>query len=355
MSRIYDPNRRCLKVAEWPEADRLSWVAALASGHPLAEFPSTAAAWRPATELKNRRGYGRWLGHLTHIGADLAEPLADRVTRDRVRAYVDRLREQGCRPYTVRNRISELLAVMLALAPESDWYWLKLWLARLDEAAEAAMERPLPPVLAGEVLATARRTLDRLRTSTCQQSMGDAIRYRDWLAVALLTMIPLRRRNFAGLELGRHLTQQRGSWLIEIPGPETKTGRPYHASIPAGLYLNLEHYLAHVRPILLGGRCQVALWITRGGKPMSDHTINLRITALTEQAFGSPLSLHAFRSLTASTLSLVAPDMMDCGRAQLGHETRRTTQRHYVRANAIQASRNHARLIQCLRRKRRGS
>jgi integrase len=349
MPRVYDPNRRCLKVAEWPKSDRRAWDAALASGHPLVEVPSSAAAWRPATMHKNRRGYGRWLGFLTQIGVDLTKPVADRVTPDRVRTYVDQLTRQSCSSYTIRNRIGELLAVMVALAPGRDWSWLRRWLTRLDDAAKTATERPMLSILANEVLAAARRSLDRLRGLPGRPSAADAIRYRDWFIIACLTMIPLRRRNFCALELGRHVVQRSGSWFIEIPGAETKTRRPYHAPIPGILVSYLEHYLEHIRPVLLGVRQCEALWIARSGKPMKDHTINLRITALTAHALGTPLSLHDFRSLTASTLSLLAPDMMDGGRAQLGHASRRTTQHHYVRANAIQASRAHARLIQRLR------
>jgi integrase len=240
---------------------------------------------------------------------------------------------------------------MLALAPEHDWRWLKRWLVQLDDAAEAATEQPMPSVLAGEVLATARRNLDRLRCFADHLSVGDAICYRDWLIIAFLTVIPLRRRNFCALELGRHLVERSGNWSIEIPGPETKTRRPYQAPIPAMLVPYLQFYLLQVRTVLLGARQHNVLWIARGGKPLKDHTVNLRIAALTRRAFGTPLSLHDFRSLTVSTLSTLAPDLMDGGRAQLGHANRRTTQRYYVRAKAIQASRAHAQLIQRLRRK----
>src|SRR5262249_46911214 len=182
-------------------------------------------------------------------------------------------------------------------------------------------------------------------------SVNEAIHFRDWFMVACLTMIPLRRRNFTALALGQHLMQQSSDWVVEIPGIETKTRRPYHARVPGTLVAYLEHYLAHVRPVLPGQRHEDALWIARGGRPINHHSTNLRITALTRQAFGTPLNLHAFRSLAASTLSIVAPDMMDGGRTQLGHATRHTTQRHYLRADAIQASRTHAQLIQHLRRR----
>src|SRR3954463_7239484 len=119
-----DPARRCLAVAEWPASDRAAWHAGLSSNDLLAFDRSTAASWKPATCHKNRRGYGRWLTCLRNSGENFSAPLADRVTCERVAVYLEELRRQEVATYTLRNRILELYAVMLALAPHRDWPWL---------------------------------------------------------------------------------------------------------------------------------------------------------------------------------------------------------------------------------------
>ena len=53
--------------------------------------------------------------------------------------------------------------------------------------------------------------------------MADAVRYRDGLMIALLAFIPLRRKNLAAIEIGRHLIQDGDGWFIIIPCTETKT------------------------------------------------------------------------------------------------------------------------------------
>src|SRR3954469_11514149 len=113
-----DPARRCLAVAEWPASDRAAWHAALSNNDLLAFERSTATSWKPATCHKNRRGYGRWLTFLRNSGEELSISLADRVTRGRVAAYLAELRHQEVAPYTLRNRVLELHAVMIALAPD---------------------------------------------------------------------------------------------------------------------------------------------------------------------------------------------------------------------------------------------
>lgn len=351
MARTWDPASRCLKVEDWPEEDRRAWNAALDSRHPLADSTSSAGSWRPDTIYKNRRGYGHWINHLMQIGADLTEPFADRVTPEQMNHYVAVLRERGRKPYTVRNRVGEVLATMLALAPERDWAWLKRLNVRLGREAELAADRSLPPILADEVLKTACQALTRFMEEPGTLSAREATQYRDWLMVAMLTLVPLRRRNFATLCLGKHLILRNGAWLIDVPAAETKTSRPYRAPLHPMIVPYLEHYLAEVRIVLLGGKDHDALWVARGGRPMTDHTINLRVSALMKAAFDADLSLHDFRSLTASTISVLAPAMMDTGRAQLGHTSRRTTQHHYVRADSLQAGRSHAQIVRSLRRK----
>ena len=58
-----DPNRRCLPIAEWPAADRTSWLAALAPGDLLDEGGGRAR-YAAASNRKTEKGYGRWLAWL---------------------------------------------------------------------------------------------------------------------------------------------------------------------------------------------------------------------------------------------------------------------------------------------------
>ena len=242
-----DPARRCLPVADWPDADRIAWQAALAADDPLSFERSTAASWRPATCHKNRRGYGRWLTFLKNSGADLTGSLADRVTRERVAAYLDELRRQEVSPYTLRNRILELLAVMLALAPDRDWSWLKACVVHLDRRAEEAADRSLPPVLASDVLDRGMKELRR--RAQAPASLREAIEYRNWLMLMILAVLPLRLRNFAALSLARHMTGGPAfGGSISTAARPRQVGLTPRCFPQAGTFL--DHYLSHIRPHL---------------------------------------------------------------------------------------------------------
>jgi integrase/recombinase XerD len=342
-----DPRRRCLLVAEWPEADQVAWQAALAADDPLSFERSIVSSWKPATRHKNRRGYGRWLTFLRNTGSDLLVPPADRVTRDKVAAYLAELRRQDVAPYTLRNRCMELRAVLLALAPERDWSWLRTCVVRLDRFAEDAADRSLPPLLASELLDCGLKELrHRARVPA---SCREAIAYRDWLMVTMLAVVPLRLRNFAALSLARHMERRIGLWRIDIEGSETKTGRPHAALVPSDVGRFIDFYLSNIRPRLDRGAGGDVLWLSRSGTPLAEHTIYLAITGLTRLAFGTPLNPHFFRHIFATSVSIADPEAIEGARATLGHSTHLTTQHHYNRASAFTAVRTHADIVRRLR------
>ena len=53
-----------------------------------------------------------------------------------------------------------------------------------------------------------------------------ALLHRDGLIIALLALVPLRRRNFASLRLHRNVIAINDVWLITLDGSETKTHAP---------------------------------------------------------------------------------------------------------------------------------
>jgi len=166
--------------------------------------------------------------------------------------------------------------------------------------------------------------------------------------VMILTVLPLRLRNFAALSL-RQLEHRAGAWWVDIDGSETKTGRPHAALIPAEVGRFLDHYLTRVRHDLAAGVSADSIWLSQRGSPLAMHTIYIIVTELTKSAFGTSLNPHLFRHIFATSVSIADPEAIEGARAALGHATRRTTQHHYNRASALTAARTHAKMVQRLR------
>src|SRR5262250_1655473 len=90
-----DQDRRCKPGEEWPAHDRALWEAALEPGDLFEDGGSRAKH----SEISNRNalwGYGRWLTWLDRQGLlDGAMAPADRITLDRVRAYIADLQKHN--------------------------------------------------------------------------------------------------------------------------------------------------------------------------------------------------------------------------------------------------------------------
>lgn len=56
--------------------------------------------------------------------------------------------------------------------------------------------------------------------------------FRDGLQIALLSQRPLRRKNFAEMELERHLRRDGGWWRLSYDAEETKNGLAIDCEIP---------------------------------------------------------------------------------------------------------------------------
>jgi integrase/recombinase XerD len=345
------PKGRCLHFPDWPELDQKLWQKALAARDLEDEDQSPAIKWRPTTVQTNRDGYGRWIDYLKRSGQGLDEPPNARVTRERVKGYLVELEQQGVSIRSRCNRISELLSVLLAIAPEGDWAWLKHRFKALDARAQEARQRPAPPLLAGDILDRAFDKLGAMEgAEDGERDLHWALDYRNWLMLAMLTLVPLRRRNFATLSLDRHLRIVVQPWLVEIPAAEAKGRKPITKPIPPALHSHLRFYLEQVRPMLLKGNRSDRLWITNRHGPMTPHSLFVAMTNFTREVFGTPIGPHKFRHIGATSILLAAPAETEAARAFLGHGDYATTRDHYVLGESIAASRRQSAVVAKLRR-----
>lgn len=329
--------RKHLARRDWPEIDRQAWAALFIEGD-LFDDRGPACHWAPATRKSNAAHYGRWLTWLSATGQlepDL--PPAARLTEERVAAYGRHLMA-GVAPRTVASSLIGLKCVVQRMAPDRDWRWLKDLTNRLDSWAPQSATSGARILPAGEVL---QRVLDELEPSlskTCP-SPEQALRYRNVFMIGLLTVWPIRLRNFTALQLGKHVLRTGTDWRLEIPGAETKTGQPIRLVLPERLRPCLEHYLDHVRPALPAPCDPVALWSGAHGKPLAPNTIYQAIMRETQQLLGIAINPHSFRSIAATTLAESSAEDALHARPLLGHRLHGTTEAHYVRARQREASR----------------
>lgn len=336
MARPIDPMRRALAISEWPATDQAAWAAAQAEGD-IFDEGGRAAHWASRTCQTNVQHYGRWLGYLLWRGIlDPAADPADRVTRTEVRRYNHHL-GAIIAPRTRLSMLVGLKVMMQAMAADRDWRWLQDACNRVQINAKPSKDKRTRMRPTGEIFAAAIAELERL--PGLDLSLSEALAYRDALMLALLAARPLRVKNFSSLEIGRHLVRMEDGWLITIPAAETKTRQPISFDLPAPLLPWFERYLTAVRPLFPRATDVPRLWLGQHGAMQGPHFVGNRITLLTRRLFGVAINPHLLRDCAASSLAAVSVDVARAAAPLLGHRHFSTTERYYIQADNLAASR----------------
>ena len=344
-----DPPRRCLKVEDWPEADRLAWEAAMQPGDILDGTVGPGHHWSDQTREKYRKGYGRWLTFLITSGRfDGTVAPAARVTREAVGAYLEELEDEVA-SWTRWGRLAELLAAIKAIAPDEDWSWLRRVVRRLEGLVRDSRNKLQRLRSPEEIVTWAFREMEAARADLSARNALTT--YRTSLMIALLAHCPIRLGNLTMIEIDRHLVSQKDGYRLAFDRAETKTRKPLTLPVPASLTPHIAFYLEAVRPLLLQGNETPRLWITRYGLPMEPKTIHNAITDATRQAFGEPINPHLFRDCAVTFVALDDPKHIGIAAPILGHTDPRTTERHYIQANQLAAGRRLRSSIDELRRR----
>ncbi|MHB2169514.1 tyrosine-type recombinase/integrase [Alsobacter sp. R-9] len=306
------PERACMKVADWPVTDRRLWQEALTPVDPFEPTGGTRAGHSRASNFKTAKGYGRWLTWLAttgQLGTDAAPH--SRITRDRVKAYVEQLEGLGNGGQSILSRLQELGDFARAVAPDHDWSFINRIASKVRARTVPVRDKRAKLATTMELLGLG---LDLMESAQHQSTPRlAALAYRDGLIIALLALRPLRRRNLAGLVLGDTLVQVGSTWMLRIAPQDTKTRQPIEIPWPAALAVHLGVYLAVHRPVLSALKSRWAkpigdaLWVSSHGSPMSKSALYDQIRQRTREGLGKDVNLHLFRDAAATTLAVEDP------------------------------------------------
>ena len=338
-----------LPYKQWPVADQLLWQSAFCNDDLFAE--ATGARLARASQERCLWAWRRFLGFLANQEATaLNIAPAERLTIERVRALAKHLAETNA-PTSVASSIDALYTAARAMMSDRDWRWLRAVKARLYKAASPTHFRNGPVVTSLQLLDLGLELMDASRSEPgAPIHIGDAVRYRDGLMVAMLAFIPIRRKNLAALEIGRHVVLEGDRWFVIIPREETKTGTPIEFLVPELLVSYLAFYLDVVRPRILRRATCAALWVSpKCGNALSPVGIGKSFDRLSKR-LGFHITPHDARDAAATTWAISVPDQIGVARDLLTHSDLRPTIKHYNRARGIEASRAYSQVIAGMRR-----
>ena len=350
------PERTLMPLRLWPAEDREIWERALAKADPFADSGGERAGFRTQSNRRLRDSYGRWLTHLKRAGClDSSSDPADRIHRDTVDRYARELQAIDNLPSTIALRLTDLVLMARLFDTTRDWSFI----TRLAKRIYATGSRPRKDkraLLRGshELLALGVHLMAEAETH--QAPAASAVHFRDGLIIALLTLVPLRRKNVVQLRLGIELRQEDGRWMVEIPGNETKTHEPLNFEWPDPLLDALDNYLQHHRPVLAARsyrwpvKADERLWVAQSGSALTEMALYDIVRKRTKAAFGVALNPHAFRDAAATTLAIHDPEHVRVAASVLGHRSFSTTEKYYIQAQSLEAHRHYISALYRLRR-----
>lgn len=222
------------------------------------------------------------------------------------------------------------------------------------EAGRGDPTRKQGRILSSKVLLKAGLVYANADAEAVPNNLKRMICQRDGMMIALLALLPIRRRSFCELELDQsvHLTED--EIIISLSEEMTKTGVPWEAAVPPQIAPLLRRYIAEVRPALLarGRQAHNVLWVGKRGEIMGENYIGSRIGDVTLRLTGKRVSPHLFRDCAATTLARLSPESARLIRPVLAHSGFRTAERHYIHAQTIDAGRDYAAVVQRLKKGR---
>lgn len=336
-----------LPFHQWPSADRQLWEQAINDSDPFGE----AAGARLAAKSKDQYlfAWRRFLGFvLIEDQSALALPPAERLTRERVKAFASHLAQTNI-PRSVAIQVDALYKAARIMLPQQDLAWLKSIKGRLHSAAPAKSASG-PAITSLQILQVGLSIMHEHAPNGCERiTLSQAIAYRDGLMIALLAFAPLRRKNLVSLEIGRHLIGKGTNQYIVIPASETKTRVQIEFAIPALLLSYLDVYLAVVRDRLVKDPSCQALWINPRGAALHYGAIGNIVSRHTASRLGMRLTPHDTRDAAVTTWALADPSKIGTATDLLSHSDHRTMQKHYNRAGGLEASRAYAQIMRAKR------
>jgi integrase len=335
-----------LPYAAWPEDDRTRWEAAFQAGIDRFDECGPAAHLAEPTRLTLLYAYARFLAFLSaHDASLLARTPAERLDHKIIEAYV-RWQPVSSGDATILFYLRKLRLTLRYICPREDWSWLMAITNRI--AARVKQKPEKHHLVTSETLyALGIKLMDRAVTNAAKKmSMAHALDFRDGLIIALLALMPLRRRTLAALRIGKHLVQSGERWALDIPAEDIKTKRPLEYPISADLSGRIDLYLNQFRCQIRGAGAHDYLWASSRGQPMHGRGLYSVIRRRTREVLGFPVNPHRFRRAAATFWSSRDPVNVRGAKDLLGHATFSTTEKHYIMAQSRIAGHALARAIE---------
>jgi integrase len=162
------------------------------------------------------------------------------------------------------------------------------------------------------------------------------------VAVATLTVAPVRAANLASIRFGTNLNKPGGpdtDYLLVFPDYDVKNRVDLTFELEASVTAVIDEYVQDHRTSVMRGSNEDWLFPGEAGGPKDAHLFGIQITNRIQKVTGLRMTLHQFRHALAAVYLKDHPGDYETVRRFLGHRSIRTTVKFYCGLETIQATR----------------
>jgi integrase len=160
-----------------------------------------------------------------------------------------------------------------------------------------------------------------------------ALRAQHAAAIAILQIMPIRRRNISMTDMEQNLITRGKRLYLVFEGDETKNEEPIDLEFPSDTKDLIAWYVREYRPHLLS-EPNTALFPGEGGKPKAAGTLSGQIKKVIKDYLGIDFNMHLFRHAGTKIYLDVRPGNYEVMRRVLGHRSINTTTSSYAGAES---------------------
>ena len=176
----------------------------------------------------------------------------------------------------------------------------------------------------------------------------NALRAQLGVAIAILTVAPVRMQNLATIQLGSNLVRPGGPdtpYLLTFQDYEVKNRVLLDFPLPAWVSQLIDEYVLGHRPVLMNGHNHDYLFPGKSGGHKFVARLSTQISRLLWKAAGLRITPHQFRHAAAALILNAQPGNYELVRRILGHRKIQTTIDFYIGLETDAAARQFGEMV----------
>jgi integrase len=186
-----------------------------------------------------------------------------------------------------------------------------------------------------------RQLLRMARKQRLHAPLRAAVLAQIAVAVAILTVAPIRLANLASIQIGENLTKPgglRSSFWLTFRIYDVKNRVPLQFKLDEVVTAIIDEYIHEFRPALVRGSNADWLFPGEGGNHKEKISFSTQIVRQVQKSTGLRITVHQFRHAAGALILKHMPGEYELVRRILGHKSIETTKKFYLSLETTQAS-----------------